>query len=442
MDRKYKWIAVLLLSHSALATEYEYSLGTSGSSSTNVTQRPDGQEGSVYQADLTFDISDENLYDWQIDFASSLSRLNYDNDELADETRSNIRLESTYQPKDTNFSLMLFGDLSQVPANRFQTEEVNNLRDSQTVAFSPNYFVRLDSQTDINLNYQHIDYQVEDSGPIVAQVDNSRTAQSASFSLNRQINATNRLSLVLQETDNDYDNDEQVNTFDFRQSDQILRWVVVNATNEMQLDLGNSNVDGASGQKASEEQMRFSWNRQMNSRQSVTLELFEGVANLININAASGTISINPQANALFRAQRSESGTFQYEYNTGLVSFRAQIFETNLFGIFADNDEIRRGHDITLSTSLSRLLSSPLQRLLTFRYSDTETDFNIIGNSIEENRIKQSFIRYDHVSSSTLSFYSTFEKREAKQLDRNLGIIPNTSEYFTLGFVYRDRGQW
>lgn len=436
--RKYLLLVSLVLSSNVQSiTELEYSFGSYVYESTNVSQTALGDEGNVWESIGEFSFESTDVKNWEFRLDSSASIVDYSDSTIEDEDTVRLSAITRYAPQGTNFYLDLLENLSQVPANRFRTEGVNNQRDSNIFAASPNYFFRFSPVTRVNFGYQYIDYEIESDSELLLLQDNDRIERQGSISLINQINPASELALVVQSKDVDFENEGVELGSDFTQEDYLLRWTNENRTSNFSFGVGRFKVEDIQGNIAEDDQYRLFFSRQINRRQSIDFQALRGVAQLFTINAATGTISISQQNNAITRAQLSKGGGIQYQYADTLLSTNIGYFENELTGLFEQSRELRSTYNFRLTYSLSRLLGTPLPRLLTFNATHTKNEFDIELSNVSENSIQTVELDYTHFTSRNWSFTISYLDRTSDILSTAFVESSQDSRSLMIGFTYR-----
>lgn len=440
-----KKLCLLIASFVALNTfsaEYEYAWRNSVSNSSNITQLPSGDAGNIYTSGLFFTTESEGYQEWEFNLSGDMSHIWYTAPDIEDEDRISLSSNANFDSSSSNFSLNLLADLRQAPTNRFQTQDVNNLRDNRLLGVAPNYFFNLTPTTRLNINYQHADYQVETDSQLNTLQNTPRIEQQGTISLNTQINATNRLAIVGRKKDTDFDSESDEIGIDYLQYDILGRWIVNNRVNQIVTEAGRFRVKSFRGEMAEESQWRFLLTRQINRNQSLNIQLSKSVASLFTINQATGNITVNQQNNAITDAQVSKGGGVQYNYSTELISVTLGFLETELSGLFDPSFEIRRSKSIRTTYSLSKLLNTPLERQVTLFLSSNENDFDLEITNTTESLIKAQVFSYSHSTSRNLSWFFNYSKRDTYRRFIDLPQESTTSETYSVGFEYRNNGRW
>ena len=423
------------------ATEYEINLNTSVADSNNISQTVNGEGGQTFEAGVTFRFESENIPEWEFNINGDTAKLFYSIDELADEKRVSLSALSSYTPRDTNFALDLFGNVSQAPANRFQTQEVNNLVDSEIYAVAPSYFIRMNSVSNIRVNYQYADYFIEQTEQNRNLQSGPRIEQQLSVALNRDINSSNSLSLVLQKSDTDFEDETRDNFVDFIQENIFGRWIVSNRSNQLSVEYGRYTVIDSLDREVSEIQWSFLFNRRINRYQTLNLQSFQRVSSLFSINPVTGEISVNQQNNAINQAEESKGLGALYNFNDGRINFSLISFENELAGLFESTNEVRKSNSARFSYSMSRYFDTPLERNIVFFYSQIDSDFdNPLTNALSNSVVQHSII-YEHFLSPNTLLTIDYSKREADQTLNTGEVRPVDSESIVVSFVYTLEGR-
>lgn len=423
------------------AAEYLYGVNTSVATSNNVTQTPSGPEGNIFELGLLFNIETEEIPNWLFSFESEIARLHYSIDNLVDEQRKSVSAQSNWTPDASNFALTLFGNVSQGPANRFQTEEVNNLVDNEIYAAAPSYFFRLSPVTRLNFNYQHADYKIEQNERTRNLQSGPRLEQQLTVALERTLNTTNTLSFVIQKRDTDFDDDTRANFTDFIQESAFIRWIVNNRANQMNVEAGKYRVEDVRNREVSESQWTFLFNRRINRNQNLNFQFFRRVSSLFSVNPVTGEISVNQQNNAINQAEESRGSGALYNFNDGQLNVNIAYFENKLKGLFEPTLEVRESLSARIGYDLSTAYQTPLDRNIVFFMSRIDSEFDTDLTDSTGNRVDQIGIIYEHFFSPRLMMSFSYDYRDADQtfIDSPNRIIE--SESFMIRLEFRDQGR-
>ncbi len=440
-DMKKSIFLILALGASSVAkgvTEIEYTFGSYLYDSSNISQTANGESGTIWENVGAFSFESNDIKSWEFEIDSALSNINYSTSRLEDEDNLRLSAIGRFAPESTNFSIDFLENLSQVPANRFRTEGVNNQRDSNIFAISPNYFFRLTPVTRVNFGYQYIDYEIESDSEDFLLQDNDRVERQGVISFINQVSPSSSLSLLLQSKDVEFDNEGVDLQRDFTQDDYLVRWQTETPTVSFSIGLGRFDVEDISGNNAEDNQYRLFFRRQINRNQSVDFQALRSVAQLFTINTATGAISVSQQNSAITRAQLSKGGGIQYQYSDTLITANIGYFDNELSGLFEQSSEQRNTYNLRLSYSLSRLFNSPLPRILTFNSTYTKNDFDIALSNVDQNIIQTNELEYTHFMSRNWSLSFRYEDRDAEILTTDFNISNQDSRAIMIGFTYQE----
>lgn len=432
----------LLYTSTLWSAQYQFGVNTSVATSDNVTQTPGGPEGNIFELGLIFNVETEEIPNWEFSLDSEIARLHYSIDNLVDEDRKSIAGQTNWTPDASNFALTLFGNVSQAPANRFQTEEVNNLVDSEIYAVAPSYFFRLSPVTRLNFNYQHADYYIEQNEQTRNLQSGPRLEQQLTVSLDRTLNTTNTLSFVVQKRDTDFEDDTRENFTDYIQESAFIRWIVNNRANQMNIEAGKYRVEDFRNREVSESQWTFLFNRRINRNQNINFQFFRRVSSLFSVNPVTGEISVNQQNNAINQAEESRGSGALYNYNDGHLNVNVAYFENKLEGLFEPTLETRESVSTRLSYDLSKSFQTPLDRNIVFFLSRIDSEFDTALTNSSGNRVDQASVIYEHFISPRLMLSFSYDYRDATQafIDSPNRIVE--SETFLIRLEFLDQGRF
>jgi len=422
----------LLLPSLSHALDFRYSINTSAQDSNNVTQRVGGGEGKAYTAGFDFTLNSSATSEWNINAASQFLLTKYSisgDDDLEDEKNKNFQGVVRYDPSGTNFFVNFLANVSQAPRNRFSIEGVNNLRDIQTLAANPSYFIRLNPADRLNFSANVIKLKSDDgeqSDGIILQND-SRKVYEYATSYQKRLTEINTLALNLQQSSNDFDDESAL---DYKQQDLFLSVSINGVANQLQLEYGLSEVKDDINGKTKLNYSQVNYSRQVNRMQSLQLGYFDGVNQVLNTDSVSNG-SVNQQANNALAAQESKDYRLGYDRRLRQLSRADAQFEKE------------KQYNATVSYSMSRLLNTALNSNLVLSYSLSKRGFDRVDASgnVNANEIKNYGIRYNHNYSPKLSYFIAVTKREATQQVTD-SVNENNSKTIEIGFVYSDRGRW
>jgi hypothetical protein len=422
------------------AIEYRYAASGIVQSSDNLTQRIDGEEGTANTLGIDFTFISEANIDWSLDVTGNLSTTEYSISELAREDIKSFRGLTLYRPEDNNFRFMLLANVAQVPRNRFQTQDINNLRDTTLIAAKPAYFINVNKSDKLNFSAMRIDFDTETESAVFTARDASRSVDEFSIGYDKQINATNSLSIIAKDKFNDFVPSLAEGGVDYDQTDVYLQWVVTGQANEIQVQYGRSKIEDALNRDLSDDLLLFTFARRINRYQTLTLSYTEGFDQFLEINQATETINVRLQNNDITTAQQVREHTLAYNHNGTYFQFGVNGFERLSKQVFDDNEDLQKGFSMRATYSLSRLIGTPLNSgiSLSFRRADNYFDNNLttVNRILTEN----TGLRYNHAYSPKLSFFVELTKRESTQ-ESNAPLENNDSNSVFFGFTYSDSGK-
>ncbi len=426
-----------LLSASVHSATFQYSVNTNVLSSDNLSQRQDGEDGTANIFGFNFAINSSLTKEWLVDITSTYNYIDYSVDELASEQSKNFQGYVNYLPEKSNFSLALLQSISQTPRDRFQTEEVNNLRDVEVSAVTPSYFIRLDPVNRINFSATYLDMNSEDSQGLATAQNNSQINEIYSVGYENQINATNRISLNARHTRTEFDD---ASAIDYSQRDYFFRWQMDGSTNQMTLEYGEASITDDLFQKSKVDLSRLIFTRQMNRSQSLELRYVQGFDTILNGNQANN--AVNQQNNGVAAAQAIDEQAVTYRFGDGSFSMAIDAFKRKLTQAFSTNSEVQEGYSANMGLSLTRLFNTPLNRQLQITYTKTDNTYDIQFSNFTGADIETAQVTYNHSYSQNLAFSFSWIDRTSVQTDINGNFLDNSSESFMIGFVYSDNGRW
>jgi|GEM_PF-2997544 len=429
-------------SGSSISTEYQYSLLSRYQISDNITQNVDGESGNSLLLGVDFSFQSDQYSSWEFDLSGNYSTTDYSLSNLAREESKSLRGIYLYRPKESNFRFLTLADISQVPRNRFQTQEVNNLRDTGLLAVKPSYFVSINPNDKINMSYTGVNFDIEAASEIATNQDNSRMVDEYSISYEKQVNPTNVMSIVAQEKNTDFDEGLAQGAVDFDQEDLFLQWVVNSRINSIQIELGKSKVRDALGQELDGNLALVSLFRRLNRIQTIELVYSEGFDSFFGINLATETINVNVQSNDLARAQRIRERSLAYVYNAATFQFSMNIFKRDAKDAFGDNRDQQSGGNFRAVYPLSLLSRNLTNADLALSYRHTENDFNTNLSTVDTSKVDILSLRFSHAVNSGFTYFIELNEREAEQEDFALLGLSNNSQSINLGFSYTDRGKF
>ncbi len=423
----------------AFAIDYSYSVNAGYEDSTNLTQTVDGEDGSATSVGIVFDINSNLRREWDLNINGDFEVTDF-SDDLQTQKIKNLQALGTYKPLETNFVLVTLADVSQIPINRFQTQDINNIRDQYAYGFKPSYFFSLTPTDKINLEYTFVDFNLEDVDGIQVAINSSNVNNSALINYEKKINATNTLSLNLRSGDTDFDTLSLQGAVDYEQNDIFLRWLLVSSTNQLQIEYGFSKIKDELGREFDQNQKSLSFTRQINQTNSFTFDYSDRFSNALNTNLATNTISIN-QLNNLTTAQAVEEYAFNYNLDKNYFTANIGLSDSQLNQVGTQNTEQRKSFSLGASYVLSRILEGSGRSNIQLSYSKSESDFETTLTSFISNEIETYNLTYNYVYSNNIVISLGYRVRNANQIDLNFNASSIDSKGILLRFSYSDRGK-
>ncbi|MGX5172721.1 hypothetical protein ACUR5C_01680 [Aliikangiella sp. IMCC44653] len=426
----------------AEATEYRYLFGLANQSSDNITQRPGGESGSATTGSLELSLASTESIDFTYDLGLRLNRINYSVSGLESEDTKSFEGNVNYQPRSANFSVLGLGSITQVPVNRFQTQQVNNLREERAVALMPAYFVRLNTLDRITFTGMKVKFDSETSNQAPAQLDNSRDVNEFAAELQRQINPTNFISLVAKKSTTDFTADSQQGVIDYDKQEYYLKWRSDGSTNRILAELGRSKLTDQQGRELDADLHLFNIFRQVNRNQTIEYRFTNGIQGAVSTNLATDRIVINQRNEVIPSAQLAREHSLSYAYTALFLRTALSVNQREISQVFTPNKELQKGARLAFSYGLSRLLGTPLDSRVELVFDKNESEFDSAQTQITDTQLTQVSLIYRHMYSQTLSMFIELQSRRSKELSADLSIGRNDSDSIFLGFTYSDFGRF
>lgn len=439
----YKSILLLpLLSASSLVNgaDYSYAFNTSYEVSDNLSGLQGGIEGEATTIGLNFSFGSTTYREWEVELNGSISKINYSVDSLFSETNKEIEANVLYKPLQSHFTMFSLLNIGQAPINRFETQEVNNTRDEVILAIRPLYSFPITKIDTLNIGYAYVDTKLEDVDTVQAFQISSNISSNFILNYEKSINATNRISLNLSKGKTNFDDAFDQGAIDYDQEDVFIRWVVAGQTNQLQIEYGNSKIVDERSQDLDIKLQTLSYDRQINSENSLQLSYSKSFGNALNTNQATNTITIDQQ-NDLNTAQIVEDYSLNFTHNGNVLTSTVGFSNTNLNQVFTDNTEKRQSFQVGIVYRLSRILNNSGQSNIRVDYEKSESDFDTVRTTIVNNEIETYNVSYNYVYSSNFTVSLIYVSRDTMQLDLNLLDTLIESESVAIRFVYGDRGR-
>ncbi len=430
------------------AIEYIYTVDTGYENTNNITQRFDGPRGRVMDYGLGFNLTNSLQKEWKLDLSGQISSSHYSDNDLSNDTRKTLQGIAIYQSSISNFAFTTLADISQAPANRFQTQEVNNTRDQNVYAVMPSYYYAVNSSDRMLASYTFVDFNIEGVEDVQAGQARSSTGQSFLVNYAKRLNTTNVIAFNVRSGQTDFDDDlifgngVTQQAVDYDQIDVFLSWVVAGQANQLQFELGKSEIDDQLDRNQSRDSRLVSITRQVNRTNALALSYAEGFNSSLSNIQATNTITVNQQNNNIAAAQESEQYSFRYTISESRLDTNINISSTKLRQTFTENIEERKMVSISMRYFLSRFMEISGRSSILINYSKSKSEFDSDISNIRSNEIKAYGITFNYIYSSNLMFALSYNIRDALQVDMSnfQSIADSKSTLFTV--VYSDRGRF
>ena len=424
------------------AIDYTYTFNAGYEDSNNLSQRVGGEGGSATDYGIGFTLGNSLQKEWDLDLIANIDRTNFSGADLNDETNTTIQGSAIYKSLTSNFSFTSVIDVSQAPVNRFQTQSVNNVRDQFVYALVPSYYFAINPTDRINASYTYLDFNLDNTNGM--QVGQAQSSQNNSLLVNyaKRINATNTLAINARTGKTDFDDADGLQVVDYDRDDLFLSWTVSGETDQMQLELGRSEIVDQQKRKSNLNTQLLLYTRQLNRTNTFSLGYNKGFNNPLSNIQATGRINVNQQNNNITAAQETKEYNTSFVHTGDSLSFNLGYADAEVSQSFSNNLEKRKTQNAGITYLISRALNVSGRSNIVLNYSKSESDFNSTQTNISSNEIESYSIIYNHVYSSNLVFALSYSVRDSTQLlnDGTQNITDSESVFFTV--TYSDRGKF
>ncbi|TQV74579.1 hypothetical protein FLL45_06345 [Aliikangiella marina] len=428
-----------MVSTSLRAAQYNYSIITQVEDSNNISGQLDGEEGEAYSLGLNFGLDSFQLREWDIDLAGQVSSVEYSDDTLQNEELYDFQSSVLYKPLQSKFTLLTLLNYGQVPINRFSTQEVNNVRDERVAVMRPRYYFSLSPTDRINLEYTYFDYYLEETEQVIFGQNSSNATQSFLVNYEKQVNPTSALSLNLRTAITEYEESEQ-SAIDYDRDDIFLRWVMRDATNQIQLDLGQSEIVDDNNQELNQDLQVLTLTRQINVKNNIELAYSNSFNNQLDTNQNANTVNVNQQ-NAFARVQIVEEYSIGFTHDDALFDFTLSFSDAEIEQFQSDDVERRKLGSIGIDYSLNRLFNNGSRSSIRLNYIKSESEFDTNFTSIAANEIENYSVTFNYAFSSNFQISLQHATRNSIQLNVDSTTSEIDTESIFLNFIYSDRGR-
>lgn len=424
---------------SVSAAQYRYSINTQLEDSSNITGQLGGEEGEAYSLGLNFGLDSFELREWDINVDGQISAVDYSDETLQNEELYDFQSSVLYKPLHSKFTLLTLANFGQVPINRFSTQEVNNVRDERVLVFRPSYFYSMTQTDKINFEYTYFDYYLEETEQVVLGQNSTNVTQSVLVNYEKQVNPTSALSFNLKTAQTEYEESE-VAAIDYDRDDVFLRWVMRDATNQIQLDLGQSEIVDDNNQELNQDLQVLTITRQLNLNNSLELAYSSSFNNQLNSNQNTNTVNVNQQ-NAFARVQIVEDYSLSFNHDDSIFDFNFSFSDSEIEQFQSDNVERRKLGSVGLVYSLTRLFDNGSRSSIRINYIKSESEFDTNFTAIAANEIENYRVSFNYAFSSNFRISLEHSTRNTIQQNVDTTISEIDTESVFLSFIYSDRGR-
>ncbi len=425
------------------AGQYNYAIFSSAEMSDNILQSSNKESGHSVDTGLNFSFSSDVDHELVSSFNGAISHETYSQSQADDQIYKQASALLVWEPRTNNFSLRLLDELSQVPQNRYTSQQLGNYRDSNVVSVNPEYFFKMNSLERLNFSADFI--KSKDEGVVNAAgavVDASRFTQNSSVSYQRELSSTSRIYLVYARIDTDFAADVSQGAVDYVQDDLFVRWVVHGRATRLQLELGRSDLVDEFNKEKSVTLRELSVTRQINYNNELVFFHRSGFNNMLNLNFSSDSVDVGNPANNLLSAQITTETSFAYRITSDHLNLSFRMYRTLIEGAFEESEELQRGADFNITYPVSRLFGVTTNSDISFTYSKTKNSYELENAGTVDNGEEQFQLSFNYNYSPTLTFFiSMFHRRNSEGVTGSEEFEVETNR-LGLGFSYSPSGRF
>ena len=437
-------LLLLCLINDASAVDWRYTLFSNVRYSDNLNQTANNIEGYAVNAGFTFNLSNEP--DAELSYITSglFGGTTFSQSGIKNQYVRGFNGNLVYQPKDTNFKLLAVENLSQVPQNRFITQEINNLRDIEVTAVKPTYFLNLSGSDKLNIDYSYIIVDAANVNANLNLQNGSRKINEGSVGYDRAINATNEISIIARFSDTNFDDPLNINNLtgvDYNQKDIFARWTLTGKSNLVRLDYGKSRVETELNKVIDVDLLQFLFRRQLNRTQSISLTYREGFDSIFNFELGTNTINVNNRSGDFGNTLKIKERRISYDITDDFITSRISYFDEDLDSTLTSNTEKRIGLEFSIVYRLSRLLDSPYDTNLTFTYFNSKNQFDSTLTQVTENKVERFNLSFNYFISRNTFVFLQLQKRNSDSFIVNVANASIDSNTIFLGVSYAPNGR-
>jgi len=435
-----KYLFLFLIGGNSLAIDYRYSVFSTLGYNDNLTAVMEGTAGYFSNTGITFRVETEDDSKWGLDFSGNYAKEYFSIDELNNQIIKGLSSNLTYEASDSNFSFLLRGDLSQAPQNRRSTQQFNNLTDVKTITARPSYFFKISSVDQIHFDLTYIHSERNDQSTIIPDgYSYDSIGIEKSISLERKINETNGVSLVISSIDNEFDGDRNNDLLgiDYVQDDAFLRWVGRGKSNQVQLEYGIAKIEDEFGNEFDTNLINIIFERQINRNHEIEASYQKGFYIQLSDNYIDDIVEVSDQS--FGTAQELNSANLTYTIRETYLNLAFSVFNSEFIGVDNINEEKDKGYSFTTSYSLSRILSTSLGTNVSLTVRKNNHSFFSINDATINTRIDSAELRFNYSYNPSLSYFVAINVRDTASNNTEIYLNGGDSKSVYIGFVYSPR---
>ncbi len=435
-----KCLLLLLVfnAQTVLAIDYTYSVFSDLTYSDNFDSNIDDASGYSSNNGISFGIdTDQNSY-LIFGLSGAYSKSFFSLDGLSDQETKQLALELSYEAVSNNFGLLLRDDFSQTPQNRTSTQQFDNVADVNVITIRPSYFFKLSPIDRIYFEGTHVTSTRKDQSGIQSDGSSFDTiSKIKSIRYEKKINATTDISFIFNSTDNDLDSESGTGNIDFIQEDAFFRWIGRGASNQLQLEYGRAEIEDELGREFDTNLLNVIYSRQVNRTHLLDASYRKGFLLRLNDNFIDGSVDVSDES--FGAAQELVSTNLNYAISETFISLTFNAFDLEFTGTGGNSEETRKGITVTASYSLARIFSTGIDTNVAFSVRKNKNSFTGLDNSTINTKVDSYEFRYNYASSASLSYYISFDKRNAASDNQNTRLNGGDSKSLSIGFSYSPR---
>ncbi len=437
-------IFILLTIAPLKAVEFRYTLFSNIRYSDNLNQTINEIEGYAINGGLTFNLSNEPDAEFSYVTSGLYGVTSFSQSGIKNQYVRGFNGNFLYQPKSSNFRFLAVENISQVPQNRFVTQEINNIRDVEVTAVKPSYFLNLSGADELKFDYSFIVVDAGTTNAFINAQNGSRKINEYSFSYDHNVNANNTVSIVGRRSSTNYDEDLNIINLtgvDYNQKDIFARWRLEGQSNLLRFDAGLSSVKTELGRKIDVNLLQFLYRRQINRSHSFSLTFRQGFDSIFNFELGTNNINVNNRSGDFGNTLKLNESRFSYDIEDDFITSRLSYFDLALDSALTTNTETRKGVDFRMVYRLSRLLDTPYDTNITFAYYKSKNKFDSNLTQVTDNIVERFNLFLNYYISGNTFLYVQLQKRDSDSFVLGTPNATIKSNSIFLGISYSPNGR-